>query len=144
VDRIGDTYRWKSENVSTLEVSEALSDFEGAELINIYGVKVPGHEGRAGMAAIVMQAGHRFDPDCFYELTEARLPRYAAPLFVRIPEAADLTTTFKLRKVDLQAQGYDDQAFADPLYVRDDQLGTYRPYSPELLAELGLPPFSGA
>lgn len=142
VDRIGDTYRWKSENVSTLEVSEALSDFEGAELINIYGVKVPGHEGRAGMAAIVMQAGHRFDPDRFYALTEARLPRYAAPLFVRIPEAADLTTTFKLRKVDLQAQGYDNQAFADPLYVRDDQLGTYRPYSSEVLAELGLPPFS--
>ncbi len=142
VDRIGDTFRWKSENVSTAEVAEALSDYPGLELINIYGVKVPGHEGRAGMAAVVMQPGQRFEPKAFYELTEARVPRYAAPQFVRVSSAADLTTTFKLRKVDLQRHGYDPRAFDDPLYVRDERAGTYRPYSDEALKAADLPPFA--
>lgn len=141
VDRIGDTFRWKSENVSTQEVANALHDFEGAELINIYGVQVPEHEGRAGMAAIVMQAGYSFDPQAFYALTEARVPRYAAPQFVRVSASADMTSTFKLRKVDLQRQGYDPVACTDPLYVRNDQLGTYQPYSDTVLKTVGLPPF---
>ena len=143
VDRIGDTFRWKSENVSTLEVADTLSDMPGLELINVYGVQVPEHEGRAGMAAILMQPGHAFDPQAFYALTEARLPRYAAPIFVRISPAADLTSTFKLRKVDLQRQGYAPQLFADPLFVRDDSTGTYQPYSLQVLARAGLPPFVG-
>ena len=109
----------------------------------MYGVQVPEHEGRAGMAAILMQPGHAFDPQAFYALTEARLPRYAAPIFVRISPAADLTSTFKLRKVDLQRQGYAPQLFADPLFVRDDSTGTYQPYSLQVLARAGLPPFVG-
>ncbi len=141
VDRIGDTFRWKSENVSTQEVADALSDCAGAEVINVYGVQVPGHEGRAGMAAIVMQPGARFDPAGFYALTDARLPRYAAPQFVRVAGAADMTASFKLRKVDLQRQGYDPAASADPLYVRDDANRTYQPYSAEVLARVGYPPF---
>ena len=75
-------------------------------------------------------------------LTEARLPRYAAPQFVRVSSAADLTTTYKLRKVDLQRHGYDPRAFDDPLYVRDERTGTYRPYSDEALKDAGLPPFA--
>lgn len=141
VDRMGDTFRWKSENVSTSEVSDGLADYPGMELINIYGVQVPQHEGRAGMAAIVMQPGQVFDPKRFYELTEERLPRYAAPQFVRVSAAADLTASFKLRKVDLQRQGYDPTAFDDPLYVRDEKAGTYQPYSAEALQNAGLPPF---
>ena len=144
VDRIGDTFRWKSENVSTLEVADTLSDMPGLELINVYGVQVPEHEGRAGMAAILMQSGHRFDPQAFYELTEARLPRYAAPIFVRVSAAADLTSTFKLRKVDLQRQGYSPGLFADPLFVRDESTRTYQPYSLQVLARAGLPPFVGS
>ncbi|MOA10312.1 long-chain-acyl-CoA synthetase [compost metagenome] len=93
------------------------------------------------MAAVLMQEGQRFDPDSFYALTEARLPRYAAPVFVRVSKAADLTSTFKLRKVDLQRQGYSPTAFEDPLYVRDDSAGTYQPYSREVLASIGLQPF---
>ena len=144
VDRIGDTFRWKSENVSTLEVADTLSDMPGLELINVYGVQVPEHEGRAGMAAILMQAGHSFDPQAFYELTEARLPRYAAPVFVRVSAAADLTSTFKLRKVDLQRQGYAPGLFADPLFVRDENTRTYQPYSLHVLARAGLLPFAGS
>ncbi|WP_175650501.1 long-chain-acyl-CoA synthetase [Pseudomonas sp. Marseille-P9899] len=144
VDRIGDTYRWKSENVSTQEVADALGDLPGLELINIYGVQVPGHEGRAGMAAVLMQAGQVFDPAALYALSEARLPRYAAPLFVRVSAAADLTSTFKLRKVDLQRQGYCPDACRDPLYIRDEQSGTYQPYSQALLQRLELAPFVAA
>ncbi|MEB0204730.1 long-chain-acyl-CoA synthetase [Pseudomonas sp. CCC3.1] len=142
VDRIGDTFRWKSENVSTLEVADTLSDLPGLELINVYGVQVPEHEGRIGMAAVLMQAGQVFDPQAFYELTEARLPRYAAPMFVRVSAAADLTSTFKLRKVDLQRQGYAPQLFDDPLFVRDESTRTYQPYSLQVLARTGLPPFA--
>ena len=116
----------------------------GLELINVYGVQVPEHEGRAGMAAILMQPGHAFDPQAFYELTQARLPRYAAPMFVRVTPAADLTSTFKLRKVDLQRQGYAPGLFADPLFVRDESSCTYQPYSLQVLARAGLLPFAGA
>jgi len=143
VDRIGDTFRWKSENVSTQEVADALSDLPGLELINIYGVQVPQHEGRAGMAAVLMQAGQAFDPQALYRLTEARLPRYAAPMFVRVSAAADLTSTFKLRKVDLQRQGYCPNACPDPLFIRDERSQTYQPYSPQLLEQVGLPAFEG-
>lgn len=144
VDRIGDTFRWKSENVSTQEVADALGDLPGLELINIYGVQVPGHEGRAGMAAVLMQPGQVFDPEALFTLADARLPRYAAPLFVRVSAAADMTSTFKLRKVDLQRQGYSPQACPDPLYVRDEQAGRYQPLSPELLQRLDLAPFAVA
>ena len=143
VDRIGVTFRWKSENVSTQEVADALGDFPGLELINIYGVQVPEHEGRAGMAAVLMQSGQDFDPEAFYALTEARLPRYAAPVFVRVSSTADMTSTFKLRKVDLQRQGYAHDAFDDPLYIRDEASRSYQPYSPEVLARIGLPAFAG-
>src|SRR5690606_11034707 len=97
VDRIGDTFRWKSENVSTTEVAEVLSVYEPAELVNVYGVKVPKHEGRAGMVAIQLKPGSRFDPEGFYALCSEKLPHYAVPLFVRVSDQADITATFKLR-----------------------------------------------
>jgi fatty-acyl-CoA synthase len=145
VDRIGDTFRWKSENVSTQEVADALAGFPGLESANVYGVVVPGSEGRAGMAALVLAAPDAFDPRAFYEFTAAlvlaapdafdgrafhaftaeRLPAYAAPVYVRLVRQADVTTTFKLRKVDLQRDGYDPSRIADPLYVRDDHTRTY-------------------
>lgn len=143
VDRIGDTFRWKSENVATNEVAEALGDYPGLEILTIYGVTVPGHEGRAGMAAVVMQAGRDFDPQSFYDLATKRLPAYAVPLFVRLSPAADMTTTFKLRRVDLQRQGYDPANFPDPLYVRHDGDGCYVPYSEAVLRDIGISPFAG-
>lgn len=135
VDRIGDTFRWKSENVSTMEVSDALGDFAGLDAITVYGVQVPGHGGRAGMAALVMHEGTNFDPKAFWELAVARLPRYAAPLFVRLMEVPDMTGNYKLRKVDLQKQGYDSAQTSDPLYVRDDRLQTYVPLTAAAVEE---------
>lgn len=141
VDRIGDTFRWKSENVSTTEVVEALEDYDAAELINVYGVRVPDHEGRVGMAAIQLKPGHRFDAEAFYRLASERLPHYAVPHFLRVSEQADLTPTFKVRKVDLQRQGYSPELVSDPLLVLSPSRETYVPYSEAALAELRLPPF---
>lgn len=135
VDRIGDTFRWKSENVSTMEVSDALGDFSGLDAITVYGVQVPGHGGRAGMAALVMHENATFDPQAFWSLAVSRLPRYAAPLFVRLMDTPDMTGNYKLRKVDLQKQGYDAAQTADPLYVRDDRLQTYVPLTPAAVTE---------
>ena len=92
------------------------------------------------MAAVVMQDGRAFDASAFYERAAERLPRYAMPIFVRVPGAADMTTTYKLRKVDLQRQGYDPTAFSDPLYVIDEAGRRYQPYSTAALAAAGFPP----
>lgn len=135
VDRIGDTFRWKSENVSTTEVADVLGDYPGLDALTIYGVKVPHNDGRAGMAAVVMLPEALFDPQAFWKLALERLPRYAAPLFVRLPQAADMTGNYKLRKVDLQREGFDTSLVKDPLYVRDDAAKTYVPLSPEALAK---------
>lgn len=134
VDRIGDTFRWNSENVSTTEVADALGDFPGLDAITVYGVKVPGAEGRAGMAALVLQPGVSFDPAAFWALALERLPRYAAPLFLRIAPTTDMTGNYKLRKVDLQREGYDASVVSDPLYMRDDKSRTYLPLGEALTA----------
>jgi fatty-acyl-CoA synthase len=137
VDRVGDTFRWKSENVSTQEVAAILDTFPGVEIANVYGVEVPGEAGRAGMAALVLQDGAGFDGNAFYAFTQQHLPRYAAPLFVRLPKEADVTGTFKLRKVDLKREGYDLRRVKDPLYVRDDQAGAYVLFTAERAERLG-------
>jgi fatty-acyl-CoA synthase len=143
VDRIGDTYRWKSENVSTQEVADALAGLPGLEIANVYGVRVPGTEGRAGMAALVLRAGTEFDGRASFAWLAERLPAYAAPLFLRLSRAADLTATFKLRKIELQREGYDPTRSADPLYVRDPSARAYVPMTGATLARLGITPFRG-
>lgn len=139
VDRIGDTFRWKSENVSTTEVADALGDAPGVETMTIYGVTIPGNEGRAGMATIVMQPGQSFDPSAFFRLARERLPSYAAPVFVRIAVDTDITPTFKLRKVDLQKLGY-RQTPGDSVWVADPAAGNYVEANPANLHRLGIPP----
>ena len=141
VDRIGDTFRWKSENVSTQEVAEVLHGFPGVEVANVYGVRVPGMEGRAGMVTLVMQPGFAFDPDAFHAYALEHLPRYAAPVFVRIAPEAEMTTTFKLRKVDLQRQGYGADV-TDPMFVRDDARKAFVPLDEASLAAAGYPAFA--
>ncbi|MEH6551543.1 MAG: long-chain-acyl-CoA synthetase [Pseudomonadales bacterium] len=142
VDRIGDTFRWKSENVSTTEVASQLIEYEDAELINIYGVKVPDTEGRAGMAALVMAATKAFNPQLFYTIAVNNLPAYAVPLFVRIVDTMDMTGTFKLRKINLQAEGYDPSLSHDQIFLLDHANKTYSPFSDETLSVLGVQPFT--
>ncbi len=127
VDRVGDTYRWKSENVSTQEVAELLSRFPDIDFINVYGVELPGKEGRAGMAALVLAQDTIFDGEAFYDFTSENLPDYAAPIFVRIRPEADVTGTFKLRKIDLQREGFDLTKVTDPIFIRDEEAKAYVP-----------------
>lgn len=142
VDRVGDTFRWKSENVSTEEVALVLGGFAGPELVNVYGVEIPGAEGRAGMVALTYGQLAQFDPAAFHAYARERLPHYAVPVFVRVSTASEITTTFKLRKIDLQREGYDPAAVGtDALYVLDQEQETYVPLTDASLRRLGIAPF---
>ena len=143
VDRVGDTFRWKGENVSTDEVAQVLGQFPGPAVVNVYGVRIPGTEGRAGMVALTYARPEQFDPGAFHAFAAAHLADYAIPVFVRLTAEADLTSTFKLRKVELQRAGYDPGRVRDPLYVRDAAAGTYRPLTAATLAGLGIAPCAG-
>ena len=111
VDRIGDTFRWKGENVATSEVSEAICAFPGVKHANVYGVAIPATEGRAGMATLVTE--DELDLAGFRQHLMSRLPPYARPLFLRIRKNMDLTGTFKYSKTDLVRQGFDPAASND-------------------------------
>jgi fatty-acyl-CoA synthase len=145
VDRVGDTFRWKSENVSTAEVETVLSGYQGPSVVNVYGVTIPGAEGRAGMVALTYPEGVRFDPGGFYTYARDHLAHYAVPVFVRLTEGADMTSTFKLRKVQLQREGYDPAAVdQDPLFVADADAGEYVPLTPDALDRLEIAPMEEA
>jgi fatty-acyl-CoA synthase len=116
VDRVGDTFRWKGENVSTMEVEEVIAGCPGVSEVAVYGVAVPKMDGRAGMAALVV--GEDFDLQLLRQAA-ARLPPYARPLILRIVPAIELTGTFKLRKQELARQGYDPASVSDELYIAD-------------------------
>ncbi|HEX4176929.1 MAG TPA: long-chain-acyl-CoA synthetase, partial [Rhizomicrobium sp.] len=130
VDRIGDTFRWKGENVSTGEVGEALAAATGIREANVYGVSVPGMEGRAGMAALVVDGD--FNLDALPVWLKGRLAAYARPVFLRLSAQLDVTGTFKQRKVDLVREGFDPAGIADPLYVFDADSGRYERLTMEL------------
>ena len=119
VDRIGDTFRWKGENVSTGEVAERLQAMAGVDQASVYGVELPGADGRAGMAALVVD--DTFDLKAFGEHVARELPAYAQPVFIRMLPAIDTTGTFKVRKMDLVAEGFDPARVGGPLYFRDAQ-----------------------
>jgi fatty-acyl-CoA synthase len=115
VDRIGDTFRWKGENVSTTEVSEAICAFPGVHEANVYGVAIPGRDGRAGMAAIACDPS--LDLAELRSHLKARLPDYARPVFLRIRTEIEVTGTFKQRKIELRKEGYDPTLTGDAIYV---------------------------
>lgn len=121
VDRIGDTFRWKGENVATSEVSERLAGFDGVQEINVYGVKIAELDGKAGMVSLVTTP--EFDLEAFAKHVDEQLPTYARPLFVRLQPAIETTGTFKYRKIDLVTEGFDPAKTKDPLYFRDPEKG---------------------
>jgi acyl-CoA synthetase (AMP-forming)/AMP-acid ligase II len=135
VDRVGDTFRWKSENVSTTEVEQAISAIAGVAECAVCGVEVPGMPGRAGMATLVLAPASdalRRDPGLVHAHLEARLPSYAVPVFLRIADDLTTTGTFKHRKVALREQGYDPGRVRDPLFVRLPDRAAYVPLTPEI------------
>lgn len=136
VDRVGDTFRWKGENVSTEQVAAVLSELPFVEMCAVYGVRLPGQEGRAGMAAIKLRAEQLLDPDALFSVVEQHLIDAARPRFVRIVPALQTTETMKIVKQPLLADGI-DVARTGPLYVYDRSRRTYvRAGSDELSALL--------
>ena len=134
VDRTGDTFRWKSENVSTNEVGEIVNGFDGIDFCNVYGVEVPGADGRAGMAAIRLSDGvTELDMAGLAAYVQRELPAFARPVFVRIQTELDLTGTFKMVKGDLKREGYDVNAITDPVYVMKPGRQSYEPLDAEYL-----------
>lgn len=118
IDRLGDTFRWKGENVATTEVEEVANQFQQIAQSVVYGVQVPNSDGRAGMAAITLNTElNRFDGQAFAQHVRQKLPAYAVPVFIRIREEQEITGTFKYKKVDLKNQGFDPSQVQDPLFI---------------------------
>ena len=117
VDRVGDTFRWKGENCSTNEVGEIINGHADIDICNVYGVEVPGADGRAGMAALLLKDGATFDAASVSKLVSRDLAAYARPVFIRILPEQQLTGTFKLQKGDLRDAAYHPHKCADDIYV---------------------------
>jgi len=127
VDRVGDTFRWRSENVSTNEVGEILNANDQVEIANVYGVDVPAAEGKAGMVSLALNPGCVFDPVEFSAYVMANLPTFAQPVFVRIQSDMSTTGTFKLVKGELRKQAFHlDQLEGDAVYVQLPRTSNYQ------------------
>ena len=125
VDRVGDTFRWKSENVSTNEVGEILNGYKDVNMSNVYGVQIPSCEGRAGMAAFSLEDADNFNWQEFSEYVENNLPKYARPVFIRIIQEMDTTGTFKLKKNELREEAFDLNTVNDKVYCLKPSSTTY-------------------
>jgi len=137
VDRLGDTFRWKGENVSTTEVERVVNSLEQVAESTAYGVLVPGTEGRAGMVSIVPVTGlEDFDLSALSKTLVRGLPSYAVPRFVRLTSEFETTATLKIKRNALRRDGFDPQESADPLYVLMPGTTEYQPLTPELHQEI--------
>ncbi|XP_015361004.1 bile acyl-CoA synthetase isoform X5 [Marmota marmota marmota] len=131
-DRLGDTFRWKGENVSTREVEGVLSQVDFLREANVYGVGVPGCEGKVGMAAVQLAPGQTFDGQKLYQHVRAWLPAYAVPHFVRVQEVLEITSTFKLVKPRLVREGFDVSVIVDPVFILDHRVQAFRPLTADI------------
>jgi len=137
VDRLGDTFRWKGENVSSTEVEKVADTFPGIRLSMVYGVVMPGGDGRAGMAAIVSDAvPESFDFKGLAEHFRQALPSYATPKFIRFRTEFESTATHKFKKFESKKEGFDPTAIADPLFVLLPGESEYRPLDEALYEEI--------
>ncbi|KAK3092545.1 hypothetical protein FSP39_004216 [Pinctada imbricata] len=129
-DRTGDTFRWKGENVSTIEVANILGMLDFIQDVNVYGVQIPGSDGRAGMAAILLKKDQPVTDAVLcdiYKHCRHHLPSYACPIFLRFVDAMILTQTMKLRKIELIEEGIDLNKIPDPVYVVNTDKQSYKP-----------------
>ena len=128
VDRLGDTFRWKGENVATTQVEGALGGHGSVDGAVVYGVDIEGTDGKAGMAAVTLRDGHTFDGQALAEHLYDKLPTYAVPLFVRIVESLEQTSTFKKQKVELRKLGYSDDSNSELYVLRGKSHGYDKAY----------------
>ncbi|XP_059954350.1 long-chain fatty acid transport protein 2 isoform X1 [Mesoplodon densirostris] len=131
-DRVGDTFRWKGENVATTEVADIVGLVDFVQEVNVYGVSVPGHEGRIGMASIKMKEDHEFDGRKLFKHVADYLPNYARPRFLRIQDTIETTGTFKHLKVTLMEEGFNPSVIKDALYFLDDKAEMYVPMTEDI------------
>lgn len=134
VDRIGDTFRWKGENVSTTEVAQVLGAIPSVLEANVYGVEIPGHDGRAGMAALTLQEGtdpDQLDWDRLAGAAHEHLADYAVPVFLRVVSKMKITGTFKHQKVHMRDEGADPSVVSDPIYFMNTDTKAYERLTPE-------------
>ncbi|KKN20239.1 hypothetical protein LCGC14_0937720, partial [marine sediment metagenome] len=131
-DRLGDTYRWKGENVSTEEMEIIINSYDQIEYSCAYGVLIPGTEGRAGMISAIKKGDEKFDMDKFYKFVNEKIPSYAVPIFIRIKKEFATTATDKVQKTKLKQEGYDISNVNDPTYVLLPRSSTYIPLTKEI------------
>jgi len=137
VDRIGDTFRWKGENVSTGEVEKIINTHNQVSESTVYGVTIPGTDGRAGMAAIIPAVpAEEFDLALLKEIAVNGLPQYAVPKFVRLKKEFETTGTHKVKKVVLRREAFDPEKSSDPLFVLLPDDKEYTPLTQELYSEI--------
>ncbi|XP_072176676.1 long-chain fatty acid transport protein 4-like [Diadema setosum] len=135
MDRSGDTFRWKGENVSTTEVEAIISNLIGLHDTVVYGVEVPGAEGRAGMAAIV-DPNNSLNVSSLYPKLKANLPSYSVPLFLRMLSKMDTTGTFKIKKVQIRNEGFNVHQVKDKLFYLNVRAGKYEEITPAVYADI--------
>jgi len=137
IDRTGDTFRWKGENVSTTEVEEVVNAFPQVSLSSAYGVKMPGGDGRAGMVAIMPKDSvDRFNFKNFAEMLQSALPAYAVPKFIRMKADLDYTATHKIKKFESKKEGFNPVEIEDQLYVLLPGKSEYRLLTAEIYADI--------
>jgi acyl-CoA synthetase (AMP-forming)/AMP-acid ligase II len=136
VDRLGDTFRWKGENVATSEVEGAMALIDSIEHAVVYGVEIPGHDGRAGMAAISLKPGHAFDGELIAHQLRSSLPAYCIPVFIRVRQEQDTTGTFKYQKSQLKKQGFNITELQEPLYALLDKQPGYVSLTPDVYRQI--------
>lgn len=134
VDRIGDTFRWKGENIAASEVAEVIANCPGIVDVSVYGVALQGSDGRAGMAALVIDAD--FDVKALAQHLADRLPTYACPVFIRICPTLDITETFKQKKQELVLEGFNPLRVKEPLFFRDATSGHYFALNADIYARI--------
>jgi citronellyl-CoA synthetase len=136
-DRVGDTFRWKGENVSTTEVEAVVNSFDQVSQSSVYGVAIPGTDGRAGMASIIVEKEvAEFDFDGLLDVVRKGLPPYAIPLFIRLRTEFETTETLKIRKSECKKEGCDPAKVTDPLYVLLPGNSSYAPMTHALYEEI--------
>lgn len=136
VDRLGDTFRWKGENVATMEVEKAIDSFPGVNSSAVYGIAMPTGDGRAGMAAIIKEEGKEINLAALAAHLRSSLPKYAVPLCLRFVEDFEWTATHKIKKIRLKNEGFDPARVGGPLYVLLPGSDVYTPMDDTLYRDI--------
>jgi len=137
VDRVGDTFRWKGHNMSTAEVENIFSSFNQVSLSTVYGIQIPGTDGRAPMAAFVADVdAEKFDFKGLIEYLINNLPPYGVPIFLRLKTKLATTSTHKLQKTVLKKEGINLELIDDALFIKLQHESNYKPFTKEIYIDI--------